>query len=152
MAVGTQRLAIDKRVGQGAQHLLTVGPHQPGAHGGGGYLDQNHMVEANAVEGVFQRQHALDLVSHDHGFEHIAHQQWRFTCGHALLRQVIGNGQDAAEVVRRVGPFGGQPGIVIVQPANRAADVPGSLDRVEAVGGAGHAGAVGHQGAFHLGA
>ncbi|MNC24701.1 hypothetical protein D3C75_727660 [compost metagenome] len=152
MAVGTQRLAVDEGVGQGAQHLLTVGPHQPGAHGGGGHLDQYHVVEANTVEGIFQRQHALDLVSHDHGFEHIAHQQWCFTCGHALLRQVIGNRQDAAEVIRWVGPLGGQPGIVVIQPAHRAADVPGGLDGVQAVGGAGDAGAVGHQGAFHLGA
>ncbi|MNP18473.1 hypothetical protein D3C76_1109570 [compost metagenome] len=47
-------------------------------------------------------------------------------------------------------PFSGQPGVVVVQPAHRAADVPGRLDRVEAVGGAGDAGAIGHQRAFHL--
>ncbi|MNN00777.1 hypothetical protein D3C81_1133790 [compost metagenome] len=62
---------------------------------------------------------------------------------------MIGHGQNAAQVIRGVGPLGGQPGVVVVQPAHGATDIPGSLDRVQAVGGAGHTGAVGHHGAFH---
>ncbi|MNN13580.1 hypothetical protein D3C81_1266170 [compost metagenome] len=49
-------------------------------------------------------------------------------------------------------PFGGQPGVVVVQPAHRAANVPGGLDRVEAIGGTGDASTIRDQRAFHLGA
>ncbi|MNE88455.1 hypothetical protein D3C80_1857620 [compost metagenome] len=88
------------------------------------------MVKADTVEGVFQREHALDFVGHDHGLEHITHQQRLLACGHMLLRQVIGDRQDATEVVRGVGPLSGQPGVVVVQPAHRTANVPCGLDRV----------------------
>ncbi|MNN13581.1 hypothetical protein D3C81_1266180 [compost metagenome] len=85
MAIGTKGLAVDEGVGQGREHLLTIGPHQPGAHGGRGDLHQNHVIEADAVEGVFQRQHALDLMRHDHRLQHITHQQWLFTRGNTFL-------------------------------------------------------------------
>src|SRR5690606_35521078 len=63
-----------------------------------------------------------------------------------------GGGQDAAQVVRGVAPFGGQPGVVEVEPADHGADVKGGLDRVQLELGAGDLGAVGHNGAGHDGA
>ncbi|MCY1419442.1 hypothetical protein D9M71_350320 [compost metagenome] len=148
VAIGTQGVAVDEGVGEGGEHLLTAGAHQPGADGGAGQFDQEHMVQADAVEGVLQGEHTLYLVGHDHGVQHCAHGQWRFAVGDALLRQVIGHGEDAAEVVRRVAPFGGQPGVVEIQPAHHGADVPGGLDRIEAETGAGDARAVRYHGAF----
>ena len=65
---------------------------------------------------------------------------------------MVGDGEDAAEVVGGVAPFGGEPGVVVVEPADDAADVPGGLDRVEAEGGAGYARAIGDLGAFNDGA
>ena len=43
-------------------------------------------------------------------------------------------------------PLGGEPGVVVVEPADEGADVEGCLDGVELVGGAGDAGAVGDDG------
>ncbi len=77
--------------------------------------------------------------------------------GHGVARQPVGGGEDAAQVVRRVAPFGGEPGVVEVEPADHGADVEGGLHRVHLVGRAGHLRAVGHDGAGddgpqHLGA
>ncbi|MNN75803.1 hypothetical protein D3C81_1921300 [compost metagenome] len=48
-----------------------------------------------------------------------------------------------------MGPLGGKPGVVVVQPTHGAADIPGGLDRVEPVAGAGHPGAIGYHRALH---
>jgi hypothetical protein len=90
------------------------------------------MVEADAVERVFQGNHPLDFVGHDHRVQHRAHRQRCVAIGHALLRQVIRHGKDPAEVIRGMPPFGGEPGVVVVEPAHDATDVPGRLDRVQA--------------------
>jgi hypothetical protein len=55
----------------------------------------------------------------------------------------IGNGKNAAQIVRGVAPLGGQPGVVEVEPANHGADVERSLHRIELKSRAGHLGAVG---------
>ncbi|MNZ68792.1 hypothetical protein D3C78_870680 [compost metagenome] len=149
MTIGTQCLSIDKGMRQRRQHLLAIGAHEPGADRRGGDLDQQHMIEANAVEGVLQGNHPLDFVSHDHGFQHCPHIQGGFAIGHALLRKVVGHRQDAAEVVRGVPPLGGQPGVVEIEPTDDTTDVPGGLDRVQAVAGARHPRAVRHHGALH---
>ncbi|MNF56060.1 hypothetical protein D3C84_375390 [compost metagenome] len=148
MAVGTQRLTIDEDLGDGRQQLFAAGPHQLGADRGRGQLDQQHVIQADPVEGIFQGEHALDLVSNDHRVQYRTHAQRRFALGHALLRQVVGHGEDAAEVVRRMPPLGRQPGVVVVQPAHAAADVPGRLERIETERGARHARAVWHDGAL----
>ncbi|MNP18474.1 hypothetical protein D3C76_1109580 [compost metagenome] len=85
VAVGAQGLAVDEGMGQGREHLLAIGPHQLGTNGGRGHLHQNHVIEADAVEGIFQCQHTLDLMSHDHGCKHITHQQRRLTRSYVLL-------------------------------------------------------------------
>ena len=82
----------------------------------------------------------------------IASSTWRMLSGASPLArrfcEVVGDGEDAAEVVRGMAPLGGQPGVVVVQPADDAADVPGGLDRVEPEGGARHPRAVRDQGAL----
>ncbi|MNO06157.1 hypothetical protein D3C81_2278230 [compost metagenome] len=72
-------------MGKRRQELFAIGAHELGAHRRGSHLDQQHVVEADAVEGVLQGNHTLDLVGHDHGFEHHTHAQGRFAIGHALL-------------------------------------------------------------------
>lgn len=44
-------------------------------------------------------------------------------------------------------PLGGEPAVVVVEPADHGANVEGSIDGVELVGGTGDLGAVGHHGA-----
>lgn len=131
MPIRTQRLPIDKRMGQRRKQLLTVGAHQLRAHRRRGDFHQQHMVEADTVKRVFQGNHPLDFVGHDHCFQYRAYCQRCVAVGHALLRQVISHGEDAAEVIRGMTPFGGEPGVVVVEPTHDAADVPRGLDRVQ---------------------
>ena len=44
-----------------------------GDDGGRGYLDEDDMVEPDAVERVEQREAALDLMRLDHALEHVLH-------------------------------------------------------------------------------
>ncbi len=74
MAVGAQALAVDPGLRHRIDDLVVSQSHQLGNHGGGGHLDQHHVIEAHAVEAVFQREHALDLVGLDHRREDIAHE------------------------------------------------------------------------------
>ena len=112
-----------------------------------GDLDQHHVVEADAVEAVLQRDHALDLVRLDHRGQHVAHRQRLLARGDGVARQPVGRGEDAAEVVGRMAPFGREPGVVEIEPADHGADVERGLDRVELELRARHLGAVRHNGA-----
>ena len=67
----------------------------------------------------------------------------RLALGNALAREPVGDAQDGAQVVGRMAPLGGEPGVVEIEEAHQAADVPGGLDRVQLVGRAGHPGAAG---------
>ena len=107
------------------------------------------MIEADAIERVFQGNDPLNLVGHDHRLQHLTHAQRCLAPGQTLLRQMIGDRENTAQIVGRMPPLGRQPGVVVVQPADQATDVPGGLDRIEAKAGARHAGAVGHHAARH---
>ena len=110
------------------------------------------MIEAYLVEGVFEGEAALDFVGLDHGGEDVADGQRM-----AIAGEAVGDGQDGAKVVGGVAPLGGEPGVVVVEPADDGADVEGGLNGVEFVAGAGDACAVVHgeagdEGAEELGA
>ena len=62
---------------------------------------------------------------------------------------VIGDREDRRQVVGGMAPFGGEPGVVVIEPADEAADVEGSLDGIELKGGPRHARAVRNHGARH---
>ena len=82
--------------------------------------------------------------------QHVAHRQQRLRDrGHGVAREPVGRGEDAAQVVGRMAPFGGEPGVVEIEPADHRADVEGGLDRVELELGARHLGAVRHDRARH---
>ncbi len=49
----------------------------------------------------------------------------------SLIGRDLGERQNAAEVVRRMAPFRGQPGVVEVEPADHRADVERRLHRIE---------------------
>ena len=149
MTVSAQRLAVDPGIGHGVDDFIAGQAHQARYHRGGSHLDQQHVIEADAIEAVLQRDHALNFMRFDHAGEDIAHGQRFFAGSNGLARQVVGHGQDAAEVVGGVTPFRGQPGVIEVEPANHAADVECGHHRVKLEGGAGHLGAVGHRRAGH---
>ena len=149
MAIGAQGRAIDPGLGQGRHDLLAVAAQHMGDHGGGGHPYQQHMAQADTVEAVLQRQHPLDFVGFDHGFQHILHGQRRLAIGQPLLGQVIGHSKNAAQIVRRMAPLRGQPGVVEIQPANDAADVPGGFHWIKNERRARYTCAVGYHGALH---
>ena len=129
-----------------------------GHDGGRGDLDEDDVVEADAVERVEQREAALDLVRFDHALEDVLD-------GHALTLacQVVRDGEDSSEIVGRVSPwnndvcfifrkesvgratvmvkhdvtFGSEEAVVKVEPADDGPDVERSSDWVELVIGPG---------------
>ncbi|MNF81451.1 hypothetical protein D3C84_637230 [compost metagenome] len=106
------------------------------------------MIEPHPIEGVLQCNHALNLMGHDHCIQHRPHGQRHLAIGNAFLRQVIGDGENRPQIVRGMAPLSGQPGVVVVEPAHDAADVPGGLDRIQAVTRTGNTRATGHDGAL----
>ena len=101
MPVGAERLAVDKGLRDGVDGLVAREAEHLGDDGGGGDLDEDDVVEADAVEGVEQREAALDLVCLDHALEEVTDCE----VGLARPREVVGDGEDGAEVVGRVSPF-----------------------------------------------
>ena len=81
------------------------------------------MVEPDTVEAVLQRQYTLDFMRLYHRGQNIPHDKRRIALGAVLPAQIIGDGQDAAQIVRGVAPFGSQPGVVEVQPTDHCSYV-----------------------------
>jgi hypothetical protein len=77
------------------------------------------VVEADAIERVEQRKAALDLVRFDHAFEDILDGD-----ALALACQVVRDGEDGTEVVRRVAPF--NKGIVVISVGVGAKEADGN--------------------------
>ncbi len=103
------------------------------------------MIETDPIEGVLQRQHPLNFVGFDHGHQHIGHGERRLALGDASTGEPVGSGQNAPQIIGGVTPLGGQPGVVVIEPADDCADIPGRLDRIEAELGTGHPGTMGYQ-------
>ena len=118
MTVGTERLAIDPCLRNSVNGLgfaqaaavafvstvvssqMTLFYVQHFADNSGACnLDENDVVETNAVEGVEERDRALDLVRLDHGFEDVVHGEFL-----ALAREVVSDGQDGAKIVGGMAP------------------------------------------------
>ncbi|MNL16753.1 hypothetical protein D3C87_1378070 [compost metagenome] len=72
-------------MGQRRQQLLAVSAHQFGGDRGRGDFHQDDVIEADAVERVFQGDHALNLVGHDHRVKNYTNSQRRFAIGQTLL-------------------------------------------------------------------
>jgi hypothetical protein len=78
VAIRAQRAAVDPRVRERVDDLLhRAAQHLRGDRGGRDAYEQ-HVIEPDAVEGVLEREHALDLVRLDHGRQHVAHRQRPF--------------------------------------------------------------------------
>lgn len=156
VTVRPQTLTINPRLGNSIGRLLLTQAQQLRRDRRRSNLDQHHVVETDGVEGVLQRQHTLDLVGLDHALEHVADLEHlavaEVPSGAVGARDPVGYGQDTAEVVGGVAPFGGQPAVVVVEPADHGADVEGAVYGVELVGGSGDAGAIGDDRAGHDGA
>ena len=149
VAVGAQRPAVGESVRERVHHLRLAAAEHPHRHRRRGHAHQQHMIQADAVEAVLQRQAALDLVRLDHRRQHVAHEQRRLAAGRGDAGEIVGQRQNAAQIVRRMPPLRRQPSVVEVQPADHAADVPRRLDRIQLVRRARHPGAVRRHRARH---
>ena len=69
-------MAVDEGESDGVESLLAGEAEHLRDDGGGGDFDEEHVIEADLVEGVFQREAALDLVGFDHRGEDVAHSEW----------------------------------------------------------------------------
>src|ERR1700736_445729 len=96
------------------------------------------MVESNAIEAVFQRKNALDLVRLNHCNQHIAYGESHFPVAITLSAEVIRDSENGAEIVGWMSPFSGEPGVIVIEPAYHRADVEGRLHRVQFVTGPRH--------------
>ena len=96
MAVGAKRSAVEPGVRDRVDDLLARGAEHRGHNGGGRDPHQDHVIEADLVEGVLERDHALHFVRLDHRGEHVAHGEGLSPFGQALSRQPVGDREDAA--------------------------------------------------------
>lgn len=99
VAVGTEGLSISPGLGDGIDSLLPVEAQELGHNGGGGDLDQDDVVETNAVVGVKKGESSLDLVGLDHGLKDVVDGE-----GLTLAGEVVGDSQDRTQVIRWVAP------------------------------------------------
>ena len=91
------------------------------------------MIETDTVIAILECEHALDFVRLDHRCQYIMHRQWSLARRPILPAQIIRHGEDAAEIVGWMSPFGGEPGVVEVKPAVHCADVERRHNRFELV-------------------
>ena len=156
VTVGTQTLAIDPGLGDGVGGLLLGEAEHLGDDGGGGDLDEDNVVETDLVVGVLEGEDTLDLVGLDHGLEDILDLEdlavADVAAGAVGAGDPVGDGEDTADVVGGMTPLGGQPAVIVIQPADHGTDVEGTVDGVQLVGGTRDAGTVGDDGAVHDGA
>src|SRR5690606_15288845 len=131
VTIGAQAGTVEPGLGQGIDDLLLSATEHVRHYRGRRDPYQQYMAKSHAVEAVLQRDHALNLMRLDHRGQYIAHDKWRLSCGHIALRQIIRHRQNAAEVVGRMAPFRSEPGVIVIQPTDDAADVPRRLHRIQ---------------------
>src|SRR5229473_464826 len=71
------------------EHMHILYAQELGDHGSRGYLHEDDMVEANAIERVEQREATLDLVRFDHALENVFDGD-----AFVLACQVVRDGED----------------------------------------------------------
>ena len=157
MSICTECTAIDPGVGYGVPYRVTVAAEHARYDGRRCNAHEQHVVEAHAVVTVFEREDTLDLVRLDGRGQDIAHREQLAAFRTRLAAQVIGNGEDATQVIGGMAPLSREPGVVEVEPAIHGADIERRHDGLEFVRRAGDAGTArqrraGHDGAHELGA
>ena len=148
--VGPEGLAVNPRLGDGVGGLGLGEAEHLGDDGSGGDLDEDDVVETNAVERVEEGEAALDLVGLDHALEDVTDGEG-LAAGNVATGLVgagdpVGNGEDGTEVVRGMAPLSGEPAVVVVEPSDHGTDVEGTIDGVQLEGSSRNAGAAGDNG------
>lgn len=100
VAVGTEGLAVNPRLRDRIDGLLPVEAKELGDDGGRGDLDEDNVIETDAVVRVEESKTTLDLVCLDHGLEDVMDSQRL-----SLAGEVISDSEDSAQVVGRMTPY-----------------------------------------------
>jgi hypothetical protein len=144
MTVSTQALSINPRLRNCVDGLFAVKSQQFRNDCCRCDFDENDVIETSTVEGIKEGETALDLVGFDHGGEYVVDRK-RGT----LASEVVGDGEDSTEIVRRVAPFSSKETVVKVKPTNDSANVERASDRVELVVSSGNLGTVRNNSSFN---
>ena len=144
MSIGAQGAVVDPTIGNRIDDLPAGAAEHVGRHRGGGQPDQDDVIQADPVEGIEQRIAALDLVGLDGMAQQVAYRHWRAAFAARLPAQIVSQRQEGAQVVGRMPPFGGQPGVVEIQPADLGADRERRLDGIQFMGRSRYPDAAGH--------
>ena len=161
VSVGTETLAVNPGLGDGISGLTLGEAEHLRDHSGGSDLDEDDMVETDLVEGVFQSKNTLDLMGLDHALENILDLEnlavAQISASTVGAGDPVSDSKDTTQVVGRMTPLGGQPAVIVVQPADHGTNVESTVDRVQLVGSTKHTGSIGDHGtvdngAQHLGA
>ncbi len=98
-------------------------------HRGRGHFHQQHMVKPDTVEGVFQRDAALNFMGFDHPRSIPVFTMVSGALPAATARCVTASqpSPEYRRVVGRMAPLGGKPGIVKIEPADHRANVKRKL-------------------------
>src|SRR5437667_5469445 len=107
------------------------------------------MIKSYAIEADFERQDALYFVSLNHGGQQVG---YGVTAIRRCPADEVGYGEKRAEVIGGMSPFGCEPGVVEIQPADKRADVERGGHRVQFELRTRDAAAVRHDGSWHGGA
>jgi hypothetical protein len=105
MAVRAQALAVDECMADNVDGLVAGKAEKLGDDGSGGDLDEDDVVETDAVERVLEREHSLDLVGLDHALEHVSDCQRSTAVGNVGSGDPVCDSENGAQVVRRVAPL-----------------------------------------------
>src|SRR5688572_3090370 len=152
-----RQAGLHPRVRHGIDDLLAPAAEHARQHGTAGHAGEEVVVYADRLEIVLDGDAALDLVGLDEALEYVAHRQRLTARGCVAAGEVIGQHQDAGQVIARVAALRRGESVVVVEPADHAAEAERRGHRVELVGRAGYARAVrddraGHHRADELGA
>lgn len=156
MAVSAHGLAINPSLGDGVPGLGFAETQHLGHDGSRGKLHEHDMVQADLVERILESHDTLDLVCLDHGLQNVLDLQHiavaQLATSAVGARDPVRNGENGAQVIRRVAPLSSKPAVIEIQPPDHGTDVEGTAHRIELIGGSGHAGAIGDVGALDDGA
>src|SRR5215469_215044 len=97
------------------------------------------MIKPDTIEAVFQCKDTLDLVRLNHAYENIKHRESLTSLANTVSTQVICDSENSTEIIRRMSPFRGEPGVVEIEPAHDCADIERCLNRVQFVSGSRYA-------------
>ena len=137
--VRAQRATVEPRIRHGVHDLFARAAKELRRDRRARDPDEQHVIEADAIEARAQREHALNLVRLDHRGEHVADRERSHAGATPAAAQIVRDREYRAEVVRRMSPLGREPGVVEVEPADHRADVERRGDRIELEARARHA-------------